>query len=167
MDGPQPNWDLDQYILNYTGHGQIQRLKFIALKSPALQIDALKYAIRLIKERTLNVSLYHETVEQLRLLNPSLPETHIDQSWVEQSTRGAKQTTERLEAELKNYKNNLIKESIRVSPSLESNSLTYVRWVIWILLNTTTNVVIMKMPSNATRGYETIVPPQNTYSISV
>ena len=114
MEAPQPNLDLDQYILNYHGHGQIQRLKFIALKSAALQIDALKYAIHVIQETTFNVPLYQETVEQLRLINPSLPEAEIDQSWVEHVSRTTKQTTEKLEAELKNYKNNLIKESIRV-----------------------------------------------------
>src|SRR5271169_5478604 len=114
METTQPNWDLDQYILGYSGHGQIQRLRFIALKSPALQIDALKYAIRLIKETTLNVPLYQEAAEQLRLLLPSSPETVIDQSWMDHATRTTKYITEKLEAELKNYKNNLIKESIRV-----------------------------------------------------
>ena len=114
MELIQPNWDLDQYILNYSGHGQIQRLRFIALKSPTLQVDALKYAIRLIKERTLNVAVYQETTEQLRLLVPSLPETFVDQTWIESATRATKAITEKLEAELKNYKNNLIKESIRV-----------------------------------------------------
>jgi COP9 signalosome complex subunit 1 len=114
MEAAHPNWDVDQYILGYSGHGQIHRLRFIALKSPALQIDALKYAIRLIKETTLNVPLYQETAEQLRLLFPSSPETMIDQSWMDHATRTTKYTTEKLEAELKNYKNNLIKESIRV-----------------------------------------------------
>ena len=115
MEVTQPNWDLDQYISNYSGHGQIQRLRFIALKSPPLQIEALKHAIRLIKEITLNVSLYQETVEQLRLVAPSAPEAIVDQLWIEHATRMTKSTTEKLEAELKNYKNNLIKESIRVS----------------------------------------------------
>ena len=114
MAAIQPNWDLDQYIQNYSGHGQIHRLKYIALKSSPLQIDALKHAIRLIKEITLDVSLYKETVEQLRLVAPSAPEAVIDQTWMEHATRTTKATTEKLEAELKNYKNNLIKESIRV-----------------------------------------------------
>jgi len=115
MDALQPNWDLDQYILNYSGHGQIHRLEFIALKSSTLQVDALKLAIRLIKDTTLNVSLYQETVEQLRLVDSTSEESVLDRSWVEIATRSTKITTEKLEAELKNYKNNLIKESIRVS----------------------------------------------------
>ena len=114
MEVLQPNWDLDQYISNYSGHGQIHRLRFIALKSSTLQVDALKLAIRLIKDATLNVSLYQETVEQLRLLDSTSPESVIDRSWVESAARTTKVTTEKLEAELKNYKNNLIKESIRV-----------------------------------------------------
>jgi COP9 signalosome complex subunit 1 len=115
MEALQPNWDLDQYILNYSGHGQIHRLRFIALKSSTLQVDALKLALRLIKDTTLNVSLYQETVEQLRLVDSTSDESVLDRSWVENSTRSTKITTEKLEAELKNYKNNLIKESIRVT----------------------------------------------------
>jgi COP9 signalosome complex subunit 1 len=109
-----PNWDLDQYILNYSGHGQIHRLKFIALKSSPLQVDALRQAVVLIKDTTFNVPLYQETLQQLRLLDTSFPESILDQTWIENSARTAKLTTEKLEAELKNYKNNLIKESIRV-----------------------------------------------------
>ena len=120
MEALQPNWDLDQYILNYSGHGQIHRLRFIALKSSTLQVDALKLAIRLIKDTTFNVSLYQETVEQLRLVDSISEESVLDRSWVENATRSTKITTEKLEAELKNYKNNLIKESIRVTLQLLS-----------------------------------------------
>ena len=114
MGLPQPNWDLDQYILNYRGHGQIHRLQFIALKSPALQADALTAVIHVIKESTLDVASYQETVEKLHQVIPSAPEATLDKEWIENASRTAKATTERLEAELKNYKNNLIKESIRV-----------------------------------------------------
>jgi len=111
-----PTWDLEQYYLNYRGHGQIQRLKFIASKSPPLQIDALLHAVRLIKEKTFNVSMYREVVEQLQRLNPSLPESTIDRTWADHALRSSRLTAEKLEAELKLYKTNLIKESIRVSP---------------------------------------------------
>jgi COP9 signalosome complex subunit 1 len=144
MESIHPNWDLDQYILNYTGHGQIQRLKYIALKSRALQVDALKYAIRLIKSNTLNVALYHETVEQLRTRAPNAEEAQLDQAWMDNATRTAKSTTEKLEAELKNYKNNLIKESIRVQPAYLF-LLTHGRWAIWTLQNTFTNAETMIM----------------------
>ena len=112
---PHPTWDLEQYLLNYSGHGQIHRLKFIASKCQPLQIDALKHAVRLIKTNTLNVSQYQETVAELQVLDSSLPESVLDQAWIDQALKLSRVTTERLEAELKNYKNNLIKESIRVS----------------------------------------------------
>lgn len=38
-----------------------------------------------------------------------------DLAWVDKMTKQVKSETDRLEAELKGYKNNLIKESIRVS----------------------------------------------------
>ena len=115
MTAVQPNWDLDQYILNYKGHGKIHRLRFIALKSTPYAVDALKLAVRLIKETTLNVALYQETVKQLQQHAPSLPEAALDQAWMDHAIRSSKLTVEKLEAELKNYKNNLIKESIRVT----------------------------------------------------
>jgi len=117
MTAIQPNWDLDQYILNYTGHGQIHRLRFVALKSTPYAVDALKLAVRLIKDTTLNVALYQETVKQLQQHNAALPEAALDQAWMDYATRSSKLTVEKLEAELKNYKNNLIKESIRVNSS--------------------------------------------------
>lgn len=110
----QPNWDLDQYIVNYKGHAQIHRLRFIALKSTTYTVEALKLAVRFIKETTLNVGLYQETVSQLQQHNPTLPEATLDQAWMDHTIRSSKLTVEKLEAELKNYKNNLIKESIRV-----------------------------------------------------
>jgi len=113
-----PTWDLEQYYQNYCGHGQIHRLRFIAQKSPPLQIEALKHAVQLIKAFTQHVSLYRETVEQLSALDPSLPESTLDQDWIDQTLRSTRSNTERLEAELKNYKNNLIKESIRVFVTL-------------------------------------------------
>jgi COP9 signalosome complex subunit 1 len=124
MGTAQPNWDLDQYILNYRGHGKIHRLRFVALKCPALQADALTSAIRLIKETTLDVALYQETVEKLHQFLPSAEEATLDKAWIENASRTAKATTERLEAELKNYKNNLIKESIRVHVPCANEILT-------------------------------------------
>ena len=114
MTAIQPNWDLDQYILNYKGHGQIHRLRFIALKSTTYAVEALRLVVRLIKETTLNVGLYQEAVTHLLQQNPTLPEATLDQAWMDHAIRSSKLTVEKLEAELKNYKNNLIKESIRV-----------------------------------------------------
>jgi COP9 signalosome complex subunit 1 len=52
-------------------------------------------------------------------LTPGDPDGVIDRSWVERKEKQNKAESSRLEAELKGYKNNLIKESIRVRPHLD------------------------------------------------
>lgn len=42
------------------------------------------------------------------------PEVPVDKEWIQTTQKQAKAMTEKLEAELRNYKNNMIKESIRV-----------------------------------------------------
>lgn len=42
----------------------------------------------------------------------------MDDEWVEKTSRRVASNTEKIEADLKSYKHNLIKESIRVSPSI-------------------------------------------------
>lgn len=52
-----------------------------------------------------------------RHLRPLDPEGSLDREWMEKKQRQMKAETDRLERELKGYKNNMIKESIRVSGS--------------------------------------------------
>lgn len=40
----------------------------------------------------------------------------MDKAWIESTRKSNKDETKRLEAELRGYKHNLVKESIRVSP---------------------------------------------------
>lgn len=47
-------------------------------------------------------------------LTPGDQDAIIDRSWIERKEKQNKAESSRLEAELKGYKNNLIKESIRV-----------------------------------------------------
>ena len=54
-------------------------------------------------------------MEALRIVAPDDPNSQPDRVWVSNTERANKAETARLEAELKGYKNNLIKESIRVS----------------------------------------------------
>jgi 26S proteasome subunit RPN7 len=51
-------------------------------------------------------------------LTPGDQDGVVDRSWVEQKTQQNRAESSRLETELKGYKNNLIKESIRVRSSL-------------------------------------------------
>lgn len=79
-----------------------------------LCVEALKAAIREAKAGK-DVQRYIDAWECLRLAAPDEPEATMDQAWVENARRANKQETSRLEHELKQYKNNLIKDSIRVS----------------------------------------------------
>lgn len=49
---------------------------------------------------------------------PDEPEAQFDDAWVHNTGKTNKNLIHQLEAELKGYKNNLIKESIRVSSNV-------------------------------------------------
>lgn len=82
-----------------------------------LCVDALKAAIVEAK-RGKDTHRYREAVECLRLAAPSEPEATFDQQWLEAQEAANQIETNRLLTELKGYKNNLIKESIRVGPNV-------------------------------------------------
>lgn len=67
-----------------------------------------------------DVGRYKEAWECIRIAAPNEPEAQRDDAWIEKQQRENKAETVRLEAELKGYRNNLIKESIRVSHHPES-----------------------------------------------
>ena len=75
--------------------------------------DALKAAIAEAKKGK-DVNQYEKAARALSELTPAEPEA-FDVSWVQEIQRSVRTQTERLEHELRGYKNNLIKESIRVS----------------------------------------------------
>lgn len=78
-----------------------------------LCVDALKAAVAEAKSSS-DVSRYIEAWDHIRLAAPNEPEAQKDDAWIEKTERANKAETTRLETELKGYKNNLIKESIRV-----------------------------------------------------
>jgi COP9 signalosome complex subunit 1 len=61
------------------------------------------------------VKLYTALVEEFGSIAPEDPAALLDTTWAEKKTRDTQLEQDRLEHELKSYKNNLIKESIRVS----------------------------------------------------
>ncbi|KAF9949740.1 COP9 signalosome complex subunit 1 [Modicella reniformis] len=123
VDAPN-NLDLDAYIANYKGHTKVNRLEFIADRCPALQIDALKLSITELKNtQTLNIPRYANLVKKLNEAvkfgapgSAGVPSEllNIDKAWADRQFQKAKQQTDLLEGELKNYKRNSIKESIRM-----------------------------------------------------
>ena len=74
-----------------------------------------------------DVKLYEKIASTLYSIAPEDPEATLDTAWVQKTSDEVKYLTDRLESELKGYKNNLIKESIRVSqqPSHHQRHLSY------------------------------------------
>ncbi len=105
------------------GRTRLERLAHIGTSSTFLCLDAFAIAIREAR-RIGDVSYYvslHEVLQELQLppdLVAKLPkdiQDGMDIVWAERQTKIVKAETDRLETELRTYKNNLIKESIRVS----------------------------------------------------
>ncbi|KAK3357340.1 26S proteasome subunit RPN7-domain-containing protein [Lasiosphaeria hispida] len=108
-----PKFDLDLYLQNYRGRTRFDRLYLIGRSSVPLCVDALKTAISEAK-RGRDPQRYREVVECLRIAAPHDPESIYDQTWLENTEVSNRNETHRLTLELKGYKNNLIKESVRM-----------------------------------------------------
>jgi hypothetical protein len=61
-----------------------------------------------------DVQRYRDVWECIRIAAPDEPEATFDQAWADQTDKANKKKTNDLEVQLKGYKNNLVKESIRV-----------------------------------------------------
>lgn len=80
-----------------------------------------------------NVALYTRLVEDFSSIAPNDSAALVDTTWAEKKTREVREEHDRLEHELKSYKNNLIKESIRVSSHRYHSiilALTNHRWAM-------------------------------------
>jgi COP9 signalosome complex subunit 1 len=126
-----PKFDLESYIANYAGIAislqclwrsasdtfkgftRIDRLHHIGSHSPYLALDAYRLATAEAKKGK-NVNLYLQLVEELSGIAPQDPAALVDTTWAEKRAQETQREQDRLEHELKSYKNNLIKESIRV-----------------------------------------------------
>ncbi|CAG8499511.1 1130_t:CDS:2 [Paraglomus brasilianum] len=97
-------------------HTKVDRLLFIGKRCPSLQIDAYKLALAELHRNSLDHNKYLTTAANLNeiLSSQGKPLYQLDSRWVDTAQKRAKAILERLEGELKNYKNNLIKESIRM-----------------------------------------------------
>ena len=63
-----------------------------------------------------DVQNYHDAIALLQKITKGKdPDSKLDQVWIERKEKQNHAETVRLEHELKGYKNNLIRESIRVS----------------------------------------------------
>merc|ERR1719450_206741 len=115
-----PTLDLDAYNANYKGIAKLQRLMFISKHCPGFAMDALKMCAAAVRS-THNVDLYREVMTRLtELLNQedggagaSGQQPDLDNHWIETTSKRGIQKLDKLDQDLKTYKNNSIKESIR------------------------------------------------------
>ena len=102
-----------RYLIASTGRTRFERLLLIGTSSPYLYLEALKAAIAEAKEGT-DVQRYENAVSYLREIAPGDADATPDLDWIDRMKKQVKGATDKMELELKGYKNNLIKESIRV-----------------------------------------------------
>lgn len=108
-----PKLDLEAYIANYRGRTRFERLLLIGTSSSYLFLEALKAAIAEAKQGT-DVQRYENAVSCLREIAPNDTDATPDLDWIDRMKKQVKGATDKMELELKGYKNNLIKESIRM-----------------------------------------------------
>eukprot|EP00105_Crassostrea_gigas_P007034 XP_011421157.1 PREDICTED: COP9 signalosome complex subunit 1 isoform X2 [Crassostrea gigas] len=116
--------DLEQYAAQYSGLAKLNRLLFIADHCPMLRVEALRMALAYVMN-TYNTSLYqqiHRKLQEAVTSSSSLPDAvagaihnvpSLDTQWIETTSKKAALKLEKLDTDLKNYKSNSIKESIR------------------------------------------------------
>lgn len=84
-------------------------------------MDAYRLAISEAKQGK-NIDLHRQLVDEFHQIRPQDPLAKPNLEWADKKEREVKDEGEKLEHELRSYKNNLIKESIRVCGSLATQS---------------------------------------------
>ncbi|ESO84218.1 hypothetical protein LOTGIDRAFT_184282 [Lottia gigantea] len=119
-----PTLDLEQYSAQYTGLAKLHRLMFVADHCPSLRVEALRMALS-YSMTTYNANLYqviHQKTQEAITASSVLPDAvagailntpALDTQWIETTAKKAALKLEKLDTDLKNYKSNSIKESIR------------------------------------------------------
>ncbi|XP_063961779.1 COP9 signalosome complex subunit 1-like isoform X1 [Lytechinus pictus] len=119
-----PTLDVEAYAASYMGLAKINRLLFVALHCPAFKIEALRMALN-YTQTTYNTHMYqlvHRKLTDAVSNSSVLPDAvsgvvhnipSLDTQWIETTNKKAALKLEKLDTDLKNYKSNSIKESIR------------------------------------------------------
>lgn len=100
-------------LILWPGRTRFNRLYLIGNTSTLLAADALKLAVAEAKSGK-DVGQYEKAVRALAEVAPGEQDATLDSAWVQKVQNSVRAQSERLEHELRGYKNNLIKESIRV-----------------------------------------------------
>ena len=96
------------------GRARLERLLYIGDNCPPLASEAFRLAVKQFRESTIDANGYVNAVERLRSVQPNIPEAQLDSAWVSETLLQNRRKTDKLELELKSYKTNLIKESVRM-----------------------------------------------------
>lgn len=109
--------DLDSYAKQYEGIARLNRLIFIADHCPTLKVEALRMALAYVQTAH-DTSLYQQIHRRLQEIPSTLPDAvanlpPLDNQWIEMTIKKGQLKLEKLDTDLKNYKSNSIKESIR------------------------------------------------------
>lgn len=125
-----PTLDLESYANSYTGLSKLYRLIYIADHCPTLRFESLKLAINHVRT-TYNITMYQQLYKKLadyQSASPQIPDVAattsnttattqeippFESGWLETRNKKAALKLEKLDNDLKNYKSNSIKESIR------------------------------------------------------
>lgn len=95
------------------GRTRYERLILIGKCCVPLRVEALKAAVAEAKSGS-DIVRYNDACALLSAAAPGDPDARMDGAWIEDTEIANRAETARLETELKGYRNNLIKESIRV-----------------------------------------------------
>ncbi|THH02120.1 hypothetical protein EW145_g6799 [Phellinidium pouzarii] len=114
VDDAHP-FELESYIAGYSDRMAIKRLFYILERCPTLAKATYQLAIQRIKAGR-DTSFYKTAVD---FYNTTLPEgeehVKVDEGWVDSVSANITSERNKLEAELKTYQSNMIKESIRMA----------------------------------------------------
>jgi len=105
-----PDFDLESYMSNYSGHTKIERYIFIAEHCQPLAVEATTKALAELKN-TNNTGTYRTLAE--RATEKLGPNFKPDMGWIESTEKRALAQQERLEMELNGFKTNFNKEAIK------------------------------------------------------
>lgn len=113
-------FDWEAYIANYTGYTKIQRCLHIAKSLPSVRAPAADLAAQLIKDETQDTTTYNHALNVRNTDADAVPlprsqKQAVDTDWIARTEAANRTELEKLDLELRNYQNNLIKESIRMA----------------------------------------------------
>lgn len=104
-----------------SGRTRFDRLLLIGTTAPLLAPEALRSAVIEAKQGR-DVGRYEAALAAIREILPGDAYAIPDSLWIDRTNKQVKAETDRLNMELKGYKNNLIKESTRVQVPLPVRS---------------------------------------------